>query len=340
MRQLTFFDMNDESPRKRLRSHSPSLDKSVDQSRSHSGYGYDSRVAHTLTSACSRSTPIPHSVLESTRTSDYQPDDHITRSLPSKTLPKGAVTATTKKIASNISKWNRKQEEAATTSIADAQIDTPPTALNVGTSQPVTASVITQYEETALQVFDYTDEVQIACLLCQRKFKGIETLHRHVAESQLHVKNLTDRDMCRDAVQRKLAAKREEVSESQSRYRDRASERRAVFGADHGTVKKPAPTVAPTKAASAMRRPWTLLSAEEKPIDNDNVGSKLLSMMGWTPGQGLGTAGQGRVDIVETKIYRAGAGLGSAQAEGDRVDPRARIGVAFSGYRQGGKNRR
>jgi hypothetical protein len=49
--------------------------------------------------------------------------------------------------------------------------------------------------------------------------------------------------------------------------------------------------------------------------DDSNVGNKLLKMMGWKEGTGLGTAGEGRVEPVSTAIYAQGAGLGASKGK-------------------------
>jgi len=45
-------------------------------------------------------------------------------------------------------------------------------------------------------------------------------------------------------------------------------------------------------------------------IGNENIGNKLLKKMGWTDGQGLGKANQGRTSIIETERRVSSAGLG------------------------------
>lgn len=37
----------------------------------------------------------------------------------------------------------------------------------------------------------------------------------------------------------------------------------------------------------------------ETKLNNDNIGMKLLKMMGWEDGTGLGKSGQGRLDPIE-----------------------------------------
>ena len=68
--------------------------------------------------------------------------------------------------------------------------------------------------------------------------------------------------------------------------------------------------------------------------DQNNVGNKLLKMMGWKEGTGLGSTGEGRVDpmyvVVSVAVYlnvdplqsnsdlRARGRFGSQQRQGDR----------------------
>jgi RNA-binding protein 5/10 len=48
-----------------------------------------------------------------------------------------------------------------------------------------------------------------------------------------------------------------------------------------------------------------------RPIDDTNIGNKLLKAMGWKEGAGLGKKGQGRTDIIEAEQRVSNAGLGS-----------------------------
>ena len=223
--------------------------------------------------------------------------------------------------------------------------------------------------EAQLASYDYKDLARIACLLCQRKFKSLDTLQRHENESQLHKENLAKMETCRQGVIRKNESRNDAVShasvlESETgstaslpmpAYRDRASERRAIFGANtpsKSSHSSSAPKVFEGPESSTGAPPTTVqetpLSAPAKPIDSDNVGSKLLAMMGWTHGQGLGLQKQGRTDIVETKIYKPGAGLGSIEptdaaaheaSSTATAHRRPESDVAFSGYLNRAKER-
>lgn len=48
-----------------------------------------------------------------------------------------------------------------------------------------------------------------------------------------------------------------------------------------------------------------------KPIDDSNIGNKLLKAMGWKDGMGLGKSLQGRTEIIEAEQRNSTAGLGS-----------------------------
>lgn len=294
-------------------------------------------------------------------------------------------------MATDISKWNRKQaelhasdtlENLPSTSGSSGQPTLPdsiPSSISasssfqntdeVSTSDPPSGSAqgshppsldVTQMSQSELIGYDYKDTARIACLLCQRKFKSLDTLHRHQDESQLHRDNLAQLETCRQGVLRKIeslghtpsqpttaadpaAALSTHSTPAAPVYRDRASERRAVFGADTPSKSTPAPPKTfqgprPALAASELH------SAAEKPIESDNIGSRLLAKMGWLHGQGLGRTRQGRTDIVETKIYKPGAGLGSSTPS-DAAAPeaavrRATAGVTFAGYLDRAKDRK
>jgi hypothetical protein len=104
----------------------------------------------------------------------------------------------------------------------------------------------------------------------------------------------------RDVARQKLAARQASSSTAeQPKYRDRASERRVLFNQPDA----PVPEKDASKAGGKKRQaegPPPPPSPPPPPVnpgqDENNVGNKLLKMMGWTEGTGLGTTGEGRVD--------------------------------------------
>lgn len=288
---------------------------------------------------------------------------------PSKSAaPKVSATAANKRFANDISRWNHKQSELHATQTSQSETSPSPSTLTLTDSKSSLA-------DAELASCDYKDLERIACLLCQRKFKSVDTLHRHENESQLHKHNLASIETCRQAMTRKLesvfdkplssdvtqvidvaslgfdplSSEQVQPPPSTPMYRDRASERRAVFGADtpskHKDASNRSKVFAGPKAIVAAPAAHDMMpqSAPEKPIDSDNIGSKLLAMMGWSRGQGLGAKRDGRTDIVETKIYKPGVGLGSSTpsdtaAHQERASAQTSH-VAFSGYVDRAKDR-
>ncbi|KAI0217055.1 G patch domain-containing protein 2 [Massospora cicadina] len=69
----------------------------------------------------------------------------------------------------------------------------------------------------------------------------------------------------------------------------------------------------PPSRALLQKQPRALPAANSSapPIDPTNVGHRLLSQMGWAPGQALGANGGGIVDPIQAEIRRKRQGLGS-----------------------------
>lgn len=55
-------------------------------------------------------------------------------------------------------------------------------------------------------------------------------------------------------------------------------------------------------------------STVAEPIGSENVGNRLLQKMGWTEGQGLGKANQGRTTIIQAEQRNSTVGLGNKSA--------------------------
>ncbi|KAF7304755.1 RhoA GTPase effector DIA/Diaphanous [Mycena kentingensis (nom. inval.)] len=195
-----------------------------------------------------------------------------------------------KKMATNINKWNQVQEELkeptavqASSSLAPAQKPEP--------SNP--------------------------CARGERRGRGIravDQLQRHNKESDLHKKNFKDANL-REVARQKVAARKAATAEQdQPKYRDRASERRVLF--NQPDVPLPEAGASRKRQADGPPPPPSPPPAPVNPgKDDSNVGNKLLKMMGWTEGSGLGTEGEGRVDPVSTAIYAQGVGLGASKGK-------------------------
>ncbi|XP_046840229.1 RNA-binding protein 5-like isoform X2 [Xenia sp. Carnegie-2017] len=144
---------------------------------------------------------------------------------------------------------------------------------------------------------NYTDFTKLACLLCKRQFPSKEMLTKHTQLSDLHKQNLM--------VQKKLKMSFSEINEyekqqREAKYRDRAKERRELFGQ-------------PDSAPSGKKKRKGKMVYEQPTkngIQEDNIGNKMLQAMGWTVGTGLGKDRQGIVDPILAKMRNRTAGLG------------------------------
>ncbi|KAI0317768.1 hypothetical protein OF83DRAFT_1163779 [Amylostereum chailletii] len=201
---------------------------------------------------------------------------------------KVAPMIASKKIANNINKWNQAQEgmNSGASSSAPVPVVSAPSSNVVIT--PVQTKADTPPPEAE---FEFSDVVKLTCLLCARQFKTMDQLKRHNKESDLH-------------------------KPVQPKYRDRASERRVM----HNQPDMPLPetTEDPRKSRRFAEGPPPPPSPPPPALnpgkDDTNVGNKLLKMMGWKEGTGLGVDGGGRVDPMEV-FPDAGAGLGASKGK-------------------------
>ncbi|KAH9890700.1 hypothetical protein C8Q73DRAFT_705276 [Cubamyces lactineus] len=233
-----------------------------------------------------------------------------------------------KKTANNITKWNQVQDvlhhDAPQEVPAPVQpIETPAPVAPVAAPAPVKSA--TPPAETE---FEFSDTTALICLLCARQFKSLDQLKRHNKESDLHKKNYKDAALREIAREKVRAAKAKADQAQQPKYRDRASERRVMHNQPDVPRPLPSERPAPKRKSEGPRPPSPPPPPPVNPgKDDNNVGNKLLKMMGWKEGQGLGTSGEGRVDPIETAVYAAGVGLGAAKAKDI-----SKIATDYSGY--------
>ena len=144
---------------------------------------------------------------------------------------------------------------------------------------------------------------QPVCLLCRRKFPNIEALQKHEQSSALHEQNLAKKD--KDAAETSKSTWRRPDNPSVE-YRDRAKDRRSMYGAMYGAdVSGAVPSVAsPECSPSAIissasadfgpnleRARAVAATATVRPSDafgDSNIGSQMLQKIGWKKGSSLG----------------------------------------------------
>ncbi|KDQ33615.1 hypothetical protein PLEOSDRAFT_1091567 [Pleurotus ostreatus PC15] len=234
---------------------------------------------------------------------------------------KVAPLIASKKTVNNINKWNQVQEEL-TQSLE--------TSNAASTSTQAVATPSHSNSPAPSDEFEYADTSTMACLLCARQFKTLDQLKRHNKESDLHKKNLKDSNL-REVARQKVLARQQPKAAEQPKYRDRAFERRALFNQPDVPLPESS-SAGPSKAAKKRFEgppppPSPPPPAVHPGKDETNVGNKLLKMMGWKEGTGLGTDGDGRVEPIQTAIYAQGVGLGASK-------PRdiGKLTEGYSGY--------
>lgn len=139
---------------------------------------------------------------------------------------------------------------------------------------------------------DLIDLSKLTCLLCKRAFQSLDILNKHTKMSNLHKENL----------QKLNLNNKDDAAGSQ--YRDRAKERRLKYG----EVDPPPPNRSRERFEKELRKQTVQLQQKAStnlanvPIDQSNLGNRLLQKMGWSEGQGLGKKNQGRTNIIEVNI--------------------------------------
>ncbi|KAL0578451.1 hypothetical protein V5O48_003551 [Marasmius crinis-equi] len=235
----------------------------------------------------------------------------------------------------NINKWNQVQEELSS--------NVPPSTnpKEIPAAAPPVLSTTSSKSQTPPaengDEFEFSDVNAMSCLLCSRQFKSVDQLKRHNNESDLHkarllryCKNCKDSNL-REAARQKLNARQNTTTAAeQPKYRDRALERRALFN------QPDVPVLDPDSGNKAGKRrhadgPPPPPSPPPPPVnlgqDANNVGNKLLKMMGWTEGAGLGIEGDGRTEPIKTAMYAEGVGLGASK--GKEIEKVANAGGGY-----------
>ncbi|CAB3407478.1 unnamed protein product [Caenorhabditis bovis] len=161
------------------------------------------------------------------------------------------------------------------------------------------------------------DESKLMCLLCKRAFPSVDILRKHVNKSDMHRGNLEKKRIewgkqYAETLEEEERNERKEPEMPKIVYRDRAKERRQQYGIDAAgyAFDVMGGKESAAKSEEAIRRESELAAA--RPIDNSNIGNRLLKNMGWKEGEGVGKNGQGIVNPIQAERFVLGAGLGSA----------------------------
>lgn len=165
----------------------------------------------------------------------------------------------------------------------------------------------------------YADPIRYCCYLCMRQFTSSAEVNKHERLSELHRTNLKDEAKVKRArhklekhnitAESQGVTSQQQTEESKQEYRDRAKERRKIYG----VVNKKGEQVG-TSSNSKEKAP------SPPPAAPPSKGANLLAKMGYT-GAGLGASGEGMNAPLQQDVYAAGVGLGAQGGKlGDAIE--------------------
>ncbi|KAG0378320.1 hypothetical protein BGX24_004171 [Mortierella sp. AD032] len=252
-----------------------------------------------------------------------------------------------KKISIQLQKWSNLQAKggesspAPTTSHRMMDQDAPlATSISSSSSSSLQGTLLSphtspsparrqqQQQELVYDPDELLDLKINACLLCQRRLKSVQDLRKHQSLSDLHKKNLLDRAAVEVALVKSrggvtataavvssgtssmagvIAGAAMTAGEEEPKYRDRAAERRQIFGQPDYPLP-PVPSSGPHSfggrgnnnahggrgggggGGGGYGHQETIIPEQptKDGIKEDNIGNRLLKSMGWKEGQGLG----------------------------------------------------
>lgn len=214
----------------------------------------------------------------------------------------GVAVGMKRKSADNIAKWSqRKLHEAGNLDSAPLQpIDQ--SIKTASTEKTASLAVSNDADSVIAALTDVHQEVPI-CLLCRRKFGSLEMLRKHEQLSKLHLTNLAKANENKQRIAAQYREHEKEVEREAKKQRQQ--EARSTVA---GTKKLASSSDSDVKAV---------------PLLESGIGGKMLKMMGWKSGEGLGKHKTGRTAPIEATGQGGRsetAGLGSKAPLAASVD--------------------
>ncbi|RMZ82591.1 hypothetical protein DV738_g1571, partial [Chaetothyriales sp. CBS 135597] len=211
-----------------------------------------------------------------------------------------ATTPAPKKTASHLQFWSNRHAELH-------GIDRSKATADGGSVEPPAA-------DDAPPTQSFADPERNCCYLCMRQFATSAQVNKHERLSELHRRNF--QDPAKVARAKHKLDKHGVARSSTAEYRDRAKERRKIYG----VVNKKGEQVGSKGTRTPLSQTGDEQGEEEAPLP-PSKGASLLSKMGYTAGQGLGANAEGMKEPIKQDVYVAGVGLGAQGGKiGDAVE--------------------
>lgn len=163
------------------------------------------------------------------------------------------------------------------------------------------------------------------CGLCRRKFASLEKLRQHERVSALHKQNLAKKKAAEEAKKKEAGANPNGMTAPgppPADYRDRAKERRALFGPDaaHGPKADEEPAVMGPSLDRARTVESTEVVAPQENLGESNIGNKMLQKLGWKKGGALGRKQDSSVSADGSETGSAGMAKDTLRADWERIE--------------------
>lgn len=275
----------------------------------------------------------------------------VTTDSPTNILTLPPPSQVQKKHNADMEKWSQRGKEMQDPSAGAGKDSTTTINENDGAAQhTATATKINSIQTQVKR----TVHGKPICLLCRRKFGDINKLRQHEKLSPLHKKNLLKKNLHKQNASKCINFEQKIVGQNDSpttkieadnalsvEYRDRAKERRCMYGPEStpsgisSTLEVTAPIVEMGPSLTNAR----VVTAVEtvtpsQSLGESNIGNQLLQKLGWKKGSALGRSGG-----VECTAVSATA-TGSSVTVADKLKQDWERIESLAGGGSGSRNRR
>jgi len=219
----------------------------------------------------------------------------VTSDSPTNILTLPPPSQVHKKHNADMEKWSQRVKEMQTSSTTGGK-DTTTTITTINTKDDVAQDATTKVVKNSTPIeVKRTVSGKPVCLVCRRKFADINKLRQHEKLSPLHKQNL----LKKKKLEQKTVSPKIEVDNTLSiEYRDRARERRSMYGPESmpsgtsSTLEVAAPIVemGPSLTNARVVTDVDTITPSQS-LGESNIGNKLLQKLGWKKGSALGRSG-------------------------------------------------